>query len=103
MYRKQFASSTDKVQRCHSFAGRMAQGMILFPKNLYWVSPLIAEMLKFPVSKYDDQVDVLSLCGRMLNDVSPADLPKEDAVPEFRMPTFNELRESNRPELVRYL
>ena len=103
VYRKQFASSTDKVQRCHSFAGRMAQGMILFPKNLYWVSPLIAEMLKFPVSKYDDQVDVLSLCGRMLNDVSPADLPKEDAVPEFRMPTFNELRESNRPELVRYL
>lgn len=33
VYRKQFASSTDKVQRCHSFAGRMAQGMILFPKT----------------------------------------------------------------------
>ena len=33
---------------------------------------LIHELMRFPVGKHDDQVDVLSLIGRMLSDMGTA-------------------------------
>jgi hypothetical protein len=36
---------------------------------------LVAELLKFPIGKYDDQVDVLSLLGRILNRMTSGPRP----------------------------
>ena len=39
---------------------------LYFPRNAPWVDALVRELLQFPTGKFDDQVDVLSLFGRML-------------------------------------
>jgi hypothetical protein len=52
----------------------------------------VTEMLQFPVGKNDDQVDVLSLFGRMLNDMSKGMVPEEKAPPKFiQSATLNDL------------
>lgn len=61
----------DKAQRAQSIRGRMGQGKVYFPRNAPWVKDLVAELLSFPNGKHDDQVDVLSLFGRMLNTMRP--------------------------------
>ncbi|MGA1481780.1 MAG: phage terminase large subunit, partial [Candidatus Nanopelagicales bacterium] len=64
--REQFTSSRDKGTRARSIQGRMSMGKVLFPKHKPWTGELVSELLKFPQGKHDDQVDVLSLFGRML-------------------------------------
>lgn len=61
----------DKAQRSQSIIGRIAQGKVYFPSNAPWCSDLIYEMMQFDNGKYDDQVDVLSLFGRMLTIMRP--------------------------------
>lgn len=70
--RRQFTSVADKGTRAQSFRGRMSQGRVYFPRHASWASTLESEMLSFPAGKHDDQVDVLSLFGRMLDDMYPA-------------------------------
>lgn len=74
-YREQFASSADKPTRAQSFRARMAMGRVFFPKYAPWLDDLIDEILKFQ-GKYDDQVDVLSLFGRMLDRLIAGEKPK---------------------------
>lgn len=64
--REKFSTQAGKQQRAWSIQGRIAQGKVFFPRNRSWVGDLIDEMMQFPVGKHDDQVDVLSLFGRML-------------------------------------
>ena len=68
IFREQFTSSTDKATRAQSIRGRMSQGKVFFPRT-GWAEKLIHELMRFPVGKYDDQVDVLSLFGRMLGEM----------------------------------
>ena len=68
--REQFASLTDKASRAQSIRGRMAQGMVYLPRSAPWLAELERELLTFPVGVNDDQVDVLSLLGRMLDQLS---------------------------------
>ena len=95
-YRKQFPSSSDKPTRAQAFRGRMAQGKVFFPKHKPWIDKLIPEILQFPTGKNDDQVDALSLIGRMLGEmVRGKETPKPN--PIRLIPTINELiRESAR-------
>ena len=65
-------SAVDKGARAQSFRGRMAQGKVYFPRHAEWLKDLIAELLVFPAGKHDDQVDVLSLFGRMVDVMFPA-------------------------------
>ena len=78
--RKQFPSAADKPTRAQAIRGRFAQGKVYLPKAAPWVADLVAEMLAFPAGKHDDQVDVLGLFGRMLNDMRPARTAPRPAV-----------------------
>lgn len=66
--RKEFSSTSDKSARAQNFRAIMAQKKV-FIKNAEWTDDLIKELLSFPSGKYDDQLDALSLIGRMLNDL----------------------------------
>ena len=70
--RKQFPSVADKPTRAQAIRGRFAQGKVYLPKAAPWAADLVGEMMAFPAGKYDDQVDVLGLFGRMLTDMRPA-------------------------------
>src|SRR5579883_662897 len=65
--REQFTSSADKPTRAQAIRGRYAMGKVLVPKNAPWVNALVAEMMSFPTGVNDDQIDCLSLLGRMLD------------------------------------
>jgi len=65
-YRRPFISATDKPTRARSFQARMSMGKVYFPRNASWTADLVSELLRFPAGKNDDQVDALSLIGRML-------------------------------------
>jgi predicted phage terminase large subunit-like protein len=75
-YRKQFSSAHDKPTRAQSIRGRMAMGKVYFPRGAPWSADLVSEMLRFPAGRNDDQVDMLSLVGRMLDDLIAGEQPK---------------------------
>jgi len=66
--REQYTPSRDKATRAQAFRGRLSQGKVYFPRT-GWGEGIISEMMRFPVGKNDDQVDVLSLFGHMLADM----------------------------------
>lgn len=70
--RQQFTSAVDKATRAQSFRGRLSLGRVYFPKYASWLSAFESELLTFPAGKHDDQVDVMSLFGRMLDQMFPA-------------------------------
>jgi len=74
--REQFTSLTDKASRAQSIRARMAMGKVFFPKNAPWLADLESELLTFPVGANDDQVDVLGLFGRMLDQLIGAEAPE---------------------------
>lgn len=84
LYRRQYASSADKPTRAQSIRARFAQKKVYLPRKAEWVEKLVSELLKFPAGKYDDQVDVMSLFGRILSRMSAADVEppkdKQDAL-----------------------
>jgi predicted phage terminase large subunit-like protein len=90
-YRKQFSSAHDKPTRAQSIRGRMAMGKVYFPKRAPWAADLVAELLRFPAGKNDDQVDTLSLIGRMLDDMIKGQEPPEEADNIWRPPTWNDV------------
>lgn len=71
--RTQFTSTADKPTRAQAFRGRLSQGKVYFPRHASWLQNLEAELLSFDAGKNDDQVDVLSLFGRMLEEMYPPD------------------------------
>ncbi len=79
-YRQQFSSSKDKPTRAQSIRGRMAMGKVYFP-NTDQGRGIVAEMLRFPAGRNDDQVDVLSLLGRMLDQLVGGDRPRPEPEP----------------------
>jgi predicted phage terminase large subunit-like protein len=65
--REQFPTRGDKAVRARSIQGRLALDGIYYPKNALWAAAFFAELLNFPASKYDDQVDALGLVGQLLD------------------------------------
>jgi len=51
------AMDGDKIMRLHSQTAKMEGGFVLFPKEAHWLDTYLAELISFPNSKYDDQVD----------------------------------------------
>lgn len=49
-----------KVERMHSASIAFEQGMVFFPKEEPWLDSLERELLGFPATKHDDQVDSIS-------------------------------------------
>ncbi|PCI52556.1 MAG: hypothetical protein COB36_14785 [Alphaproteobacteria bacterium] len=58
-----------KEARAQSISARYAMGKVYHPSNAPWLADLEREMLSFPYAKHDDQVDPLSLIGRLLTDI----------------------------------
>jgi predicted phage terminase large subunit-like protein len=65
--RTPFPTRGDKAVRARSIQGRMALDKLFYPKNAPWASAWLAELLNFPASKHDDQVDAMGLCGQLLD------------------------------------
>lgn len=68
--RRQFVSHVGKDVRAQGIRARIEMGTFYLPiasEGRYpWVADLIHELTHFPAVAHDDQVDVLSLLGRML-------------------------------------
>lgn len=43
-----------------------SMGKVLFPKHAPWKADVMGQLMRFPVGKFDDGVDVMSLIGRGL-------------------------------------
>lgn len=75
-FRQQFTSTNDKAVRARAIQARMSMGKVLFPRHAPWVQHVVPQLLAFPAGKHDDAVDVLSLFGRLLDQMNPAQAPK---------------------------
>ncbi len=98
-YRKEFSSAKDKPTKAQSIRGRMAMGKVYFP-NTDQGREIVAELLRFPAGRNDDQVDVLSLLGRMLDQLVGGDAPKPEPEPIRGLDdmTMDELWDKMRPK-----
>jgi predicted phage terminase large subunit-like protein len=48
---------TDKIVRLYNQWAQFESGNVLLPRQAPWLEPYLQELLTFPGSKYDDQVD----------------------------------------------
>lgn len=86
----QFASSRDKATRARSIQGRMRMGMVYFPAETPWADDLVSRILRFRGmgDEIDDDVDVLSLFGRMLSDMHHGSVPMMTPGSRFDSPAY---------------
>ena len=64
--------------------------MVFFPRNAPYTPGLVSELMTFPAGTNDDQVDTLSLIGRVLHQLAGGrvtEAPKKDRTG----PTLDEL------------
>ncbi len=47
----------DKIMRLRAQTAKIEGGFVLFPKEAHWLDAYVAELVSFPNSRYDDQVD----------------------------------------------
>lgn len=87
----------DKESRAQSIRGRMALGMVRFPKEAKWWPDAKHELLSFPNGKNDDLVDALAHLGmgidRMTAPSRRREEPTEQSDKSWR-PTLRWLKES---------
>lgn len=74
-YRRQYPSAHDKPTRAQAIRARTAMGKLYLPQMAAWRETLEREMLIFP-SEPDDQIDALSLIGRMLDHMAKGEPEK---------------------------
>lgn len=73
----------DKQSRARSLQARLRSGGVRFNKEADWYPELEDEMVRFPKSRHDDQVDALSYIGLVLDEVQSALTPQEQANEEY--------------------
>jgi predicted phage terminase large subunit-like protein len=52
--------NSDKIVRLHARAALFENGHVYLPKKAPWLEDYIAELVGFPGTRYDDQVDSTS-------------------------------------------
>lgn len=75
-YRTQFPTRGDKAVRAQSIRGRMAMRGLRVLANSPWRSDFVSELLRFPASVHDDQVDAIGLVGQLLDQMIGGHKPK---------------------------
>lgn len=80
----------DKIQRSRSIQARVRARAVRFDKEADWYPTLEDELLKFPRSRHDDQVDTFAYLGLLVDKMIEADTDEELAEQEYEL----ELRES---------
>lgn len=73
----------DKEARAKSIQGRLRAGGVRFNKNADWYPDLEAEMLTFPRSVHDDQVDALAWLGLTIHKMHSAPTAEERDEEEY--------------------
>ncbi len=81
----------NKAMRAQAIRGRMSQGKVYFPSTAPWITDLVSELMMFPNGRNDDQVDVLSLFGRMLTTMR-SEAPMRRAMPTRQNTKYNPYR-----------
>lgn len=72
-----FASTQDKLQRSQAIRLRARAGRVKVDKKADWWEDLEEELMQFPRSAHDDQVDAFSLIGQAINKFYEAPTDKE--------------------------
>tara|TARA_Y100000310_G_scaffold120368_1_gene119106 strand:- start:15006 stop:16586 length:1581 start_codon:yes stop_codon:yes gene_type:complete len=62
-----FSSHNDKPTRARAIQARMSMGKVYAPENAPWMDQFLHELSRFPAGAHDDQIDALSLIGRMID------------------------------------
>jgi predicted phage terminase large subunit-like protein len=60
----------DKLQRALPIVHQMKEGKVYFHKNAYWLNEFERELLNFPNSEHDDQVDAFAYIMQMIKPIS---------------------------------
>jgi predicted phage terminase large subunit-like protein len=78
----------DKVMRLRGQTAKIAGGFVLFPKKAHWLDTYLLELVTFPNSKNDDQVDstVYALAWSTLHSAVPYNTIK------MRSPALSQIR-----------
>lgn len=92
---QEIASYADKQKKAQPIQGRMAMGMVFFPRGAEWAIRAKEEMLKFPRGSHDDFVDALATMGRGLDEMVAPSVP-EDAEVVIKPGTMRWFKEQRR-------
>lgn len=101
--RADFPSVAQKPIRAQSIRGRMDMDGLYVPVDEPWYADFEKELLSFPASRNDDQVDALALIGQILDKMvsgnfsaaAPEVAKVLSTVPEFCTVTLEDLFEAN--------
>lgn len=74
---------TDKELRARSIQARMRAKSVKFDKEADWYPELEDEMMKFPRSRHDDQVDAIAYLGLLIDKFISAPTSQEIAEEEY--------------------
>ena len=66
-------------------------GKVYLPKSAPWLDEFVYELSRFPISGHDDQIDAVSLLGRILDQMSPGLLPAEEQQTHLIPTTYGDL------------
>lgn len=75
-HRELISEQGDKRSKARGFQARASMGKVILPEIAPWLADLIHELLVFDAGKNDDQVDALSIIGRMLDSMVGGSIPK---------------------------
>jgi predicted phage terminase large subunit-like protein len=75
--------SADKITRARSIQARMRANACKFDKEAEWYQTFEEELMRFPRDRHDDQVDSWAYMGLMLDKMSEASTPQEEAEEEY--------------------
>lgn len=93
----------DKIARAKSIQARMRAHGVKFAKGEDWYPAFEQEMMEFPRSKHDDQVDAFSYLGLMLDTIIEAPTAKEILDDEYEEALLeSELSEEGRNSYTGY-
>lgn len=75
--------SVDKLTRARSIQARMRANAVKFDKEAVWYDTFESELMRFPRDRHDDQVDAFAYLGLMLDKMSEASTPQEEAEEDY--------------------
>lgn len=73
----------DKELRARPIQGRMRQGKVYIRRGASWTDAYVTELLRFPGSSKDDQVDATAWIGQMMNTVHHS-VPEKPEIASWR-------------------
>lgn len=78
--RAMFPTRGDKAVRARSIQGRMSLTGLYVPARARWLADFRSELLRFPASVHDDQVDAIGLVGQLLDNMVKGRMIKSKTV-----------------------